>query len=445
MGKQWTDKEIKKLKSLCDDGFTSKEIAEKLTRPVGSVRAKLKNLNKKPKSNVSKEHLYQVGEVVNKTLKIMKQTRVKSGRRTCKGYVVKSLAYPDDKNDYEVAESVLKVGCGCAYITGQRICEENSLWSIKEIRKHIRNEDVEYSKSIAPSTSRTELYFVCNDVDCDYVKKMTPNKLTGRGFLCKRCSRNLSYGQLAFGQYQEYNKLKLESEKTLPRLGGRRADFINFETGMWVEIQGVQHTDTNHKWYEEAHEQDLIKREFANNNTQYNLIEIDMRISSWDYFKEQINKCEYLPNITDDDEIKILKLMEQNKRYPIEEIIDFYERGETLVQLGKRYKVSDVTIGNILEKNNVEIRSNGKQVRCITTGEIFETVAKAREWALKGSKIDMACRGQRNYAGVHPITGEKLAWEYVTHAEMYINYKAKRLAQSPSINIKLDESILILP
>ena len=66
-----------------------------------------------------------------------------------------------------------------------------------------------------------------------------------------------------------------------------------------------------------------------------------------------------------------------------------------------------------------EMRKGGKnplskRVRCITTDEIFGSVVEA---AVKynGDKTGIAkcCRGKLKTSGKHPITGEKLIWEYM--------------------------------
>ena len=53
-----------------------------------------------------------------------------------------------------------------------------------------------------------------------------------------------------------------------------------------------------------------------------------------------------------------------------------------------------------------------KKVLCINTGEIFGCSREAEEkYNVKG--IGACCRGVRKSAGKHPITGEKLRWEYI--------------------------------
>lgn len=58
----------------------------------------------------------------------------------------------------------------------------------------------------------------------------------------------------------------------------------------------------------------------------------------------------------------------------------------------------------------------GKQVICLNTGEIFPTMMDAARWCglSNSSSIGQVCNhtGKRKTAGKHPITQEKLQWEF---------------------------------
>lgn len=59
----------------------------------------------------------------------------------------------------------------------------------------------------------------------------------------------------------------------------------------------------------------------------------------------------------------------------------------------------------------------GKRVKCINTGEIFKTMMDAARWCglATACSIGQACNSQNKHksAGKHPITKEKLYWEFV--------------------------------
>lgn len=67
----------------------------------------------------------------------------------------------------------------------------------------------------------------------------------------------------------------------------------------------------------------------------------------------------------------------------------------------------------INEKNKIDPKI--KKIKCVTTGQIFNTMQEAMLWANLKSKsgICLVCQGKRNFAGKHPITNEKLVWEYI--------------------------------
>ena len=66
------------------------------------------------------------------------------------------------------------------------------------------------------------------------------------------------------------------------------------------------------------------------------------------------------------------------------------------------------------ESKNKISESHYKKIKCVTTNEIFNSIIEASEnYNINKSNITQCCRGKRKSAGKHPITGEKLVWEYV--------------------------------
>ena len=74
------------------------------------------------------------------------------------------------------------------------------------------------------------------------------------------------------------------------------------------------------------------------------------------------------------------------------------------------------------EEKKAQISNNrkgkgGKKVRCLNTGEIFETMMDAARWCglTNSTSIGQVCNktGKRKTAGKHPETQEKLKWEFV--------------------------------
>ena len=84
---------------------------------------------------------------------------------------------------------------------------------------------------------------------------------------------------------------------------------------------------------------------------------------------------------------------------------------------GRNKRCSEKMKGRKKDKSNLlygEKHQFSKKVKCITTGEIFNCMSDAeRKYNIYKGEVSKCCRGKRNYAGKHPVTGEKLVWEYV--------------------------------
>ena len=99
-------------------------------------------------------------------------------------------------------------------------------------------------------------------------------------------------------------------------------------------------------------------------------------------------------------------------RHLSQEIIDNLRKintGRPLSEEHKR-KISESNKG----RKKPHLGNNNKKIRCKNTGDVFESILKAAEWCgLKNSgNISSCAKGMTQYAGVHPISKEKLKWEY---------------------------------
>lgn len=465
--KVWTEKEIIELKKLNNKGNTPQEIADALKRTKGSVHTIMHKLKIKSKSKrkVKKTpYIYEIGEVVGDgTLRIIKQIRVKNSQGTIKGYVVKSLKYPDDKNDYEISEGNLKSGQRCAYISGKRIIEENSLWSIAEIRKHII--DKEQAKTIAPNHTKYKIKVKCDN--CNKEKMMLPTHLVQNGVSCKYCAKGTSYPELLFMSYNEEKDAGFIPQQRFNDFKRHIFDFVNYKRRIIVETHGIAHYEELDGFMNHTRtvESDKRKRQYCKENN-WTLIELDCRVSDFAYIKNSIANEILLENITDYDIKGILEIMASNKRHPVTEIIklytiDFktttdiarmfnicadtvtkilrknnvkirstsesllkgkllnqndiiklYRNGVPATKIAKKYKVGDGKIYSILKDNNIKIKSNGEShsisVKCIETGVIYPNMLNAaKSIGLKSSSsISNVINGRAKTAGGYH-------WEYV--------------------------------
>lgn len=79
-------------------------------------------------------------------------------------------------------------------------------------------------------------------------------------------------------------------------------------------------------------------------------------------------------------------------------------------------KVKDGTIDEVIYKS--KLNDNTKQVICLNTGEVFDSIVEA-SIKYNASSISTACYAGTT-SGTHPVTGEKLKW---MHYSDYIKTK----------------------
>lgn len=358
---------------------------------------------------MKKAHIFNIGETINGLIIVDKARDEKYNYKT---YEVQSITYPDAPT-YFMFETSLTKGRGDGYLPGGgRVYEGNSLYSKKEYRKYIV--DIEQSKTISPSHSK-KITMKCPE--CNNIKRIAPHILLKQGLSCSLCSKNISYPELVVLSYGEVKNLNLQHQVVFNDLPNRRIDFYSEKIGV-IETHGRAHYEENKMMnHKNTIESDIEKRKYCKEKG-LRLIELDCRYSDFDFIIDNINKCKHLPNITKKDEVEILKVMEQNKRYPVKEMIELYNEGNTTYQIAKKYNISHATAGNILKRNGVELKNASikrrKQVKCINTKETFNSLTEASEYyKVERSGIRNACNGKAKSAGKHPITEEKLTWEFI--------------------------------
>ena len=459
--KYWTEEEEKSLIELAPTK-TLKELSIIFDRHTAVIGRKLNELDIKAKEKTV-IYKYQIGQKIN-GIEIVDYTKDKNKN---KAYIVKSLRFPSAPN-YMVRETSLKKGYNDAYVSCRRIFEGNSLWSKKNIRKYII--DIEESKKIPPNSTK-KVEFKC-DI-CDNIKVMTPSVLVKHGIMCPKCSKGTSYPELFVMAYLEVKGIEYEHQKVFDDLPNRRFDFYLPEENTIIETHGIQHyEDRGIMDYQRTIKSDKEKRKYCKENN-WTLIELDCRISEFEFIKYSINNCNLLPNIEKNKEEEIKQLIQLNSNYyqskeiidlylygfssneigniyslsatiirsilkknnieirkgrprglvahnklelPDNEIIKLYESGLTTIKIAEIYNCSSATVKRVLSENNIKARSNGKpkkQVHCITTGETFTSLTIAcKEYKISPGNMSRACKNNKS-AGKHPITGEPLIWSFL--------------------------------
>ena len=406
------------------------------------------------------EYLYNIGDELN-GLKIIDKTRLNNQ----KAYEVQSLTYPDAPT-YKTTEGNLKKGRGDGYLNGNRVYEGNSLYSLKWTHPYIK--DIEFSKKVKINSSK-KITLKCPN--CGHEKEMVVAKFSNKGISCNICRYGISYPEKFFIFYLEEKNIRYEYQKTFQDFKSRRFDFYLPELNIIVETHGVQHYIKTNEFmsYKRTVKSDKEKREYCKSNN-IKLIEINCSMSDFNFIRNNINNSE-LPNINGEEEKIKTRLRDSPLYYNINKLLGMYEKGYNLSEISretgisrtiitnlfkkinkpinssprliqitneefenikrlyckekmgidaiaKEYNISRTVIRRILVENSIRIDNKRKKkvkIKCTNTGETFDSVVEAsKKYNIKSpSNIIQNAKGKQKYTGRHPVTGEKLYWEYV--------------------------------
>ena len=111
--------------------------------------------------------------------------------------------------------------------------------------------------------------------------------------------------------------------------------------------------------------------------------------------------------------------MRNRKVDNVKEVIKLYKKCKSSYVVSEELKINHKKVLMILKQNNIPIFSRIKKVRCLNTNYIFKSSQEAAEWCNIKNKDSIAscARGDTKSSGRHPITGEKLHWEYVEDSD----------------------------
>lgn len=308
------------------------------------------------------------------------------------------------------------------YQTGQIVCFENSIFKTRpDLVKYFYNKDdsLRHTKG-----SNRDVLLKCPE--CDNVFKSNPNNLSYKGFNCKMCSTGMSIGEKAMLSLIKINNIKVIKEKIYNDLKTEndkhyRFDFYLPEYNLIIEIHGEQHYKVNENsvWtsLDTTKNRDKIKKEYCNKkNIKY--VVIDNRKNNIESIIKGIQDSDISYIFINKNKNDIIKYSGDNlDSYDVKNIIKDFQNGMKYIDMQNKYQLSYGIIRYTLKKYNVYKKRNNyngvRKVRCINNNKTFDSIKDAKDWALESTNIAMCCRGERNSAGKHPVTGERLRWEYV--------------------------------
>lgn len=308
-----------------------------------------------------------------------------------------------------------------------------------DLVKFLVNKDDSYKYFIG--NSKTKIPMKCPE--CGYKKEMSPNQLTRHNsFSCPRCSDGVSYPEkFMFNLLEQLGvSLKLQlSKTTFSWCNKAKYDFYIEDFNCIIETHGPQHyVDTSGDWKDislaKTQANDRYKEQLARVNGIEHYVILDCRGSEMQWIKNSIMQSN-LPQLLKFREASIdwVACDEHARSSIVREVCALWNEGTKRVlhiadklkisrSSVRRYLMQGVQLGwcgydsKIERKNNYKRRS--KQVICLTTNQVFNSQLEAgRKYNVDVSTIGRCCSIRQRYkwnksAGKHPITGEKLEWEY---------------------------------
>ena len=317
-------------------------------------------------------------------------------------------------------------GQGCSVCKGYRVEKGiNDLWTKRPDLAHLLlNPNDGYTNTIH---SRAHTEWKCPN--CGNIKKSTFHSITQYGLHCDKCSDKISYPEKFIREMLKQLNVDFVSQKQFEWSNKRKYDF--YFDNIICETHGEEHythgfSQLNVKrglFEEQAN--DKYKKTLALNNgiNEDRYIELDCRKSEREWIRQSIlnsNLSKFYDlsvvdwelcdkNCCTSDIVTVCDLWNQGyKVKEIQGIMNLSPKSTTIC----RYLRKGTELGLCAYDGKIErLKGSQHRVKCITTNEIFNSISEAeRQYGI--NNISACCRGMTKSAGKHPITKEKMIWEY---------------------------------
>lgn len=358
---------------------------------------------------------YKIGDIVSGGI-IKGYTCVPDGKSKKgvvyykKGYLIMCDTYD---SIYKQRESDTIRGFSSPYKRGLKTCKNNTIKVLRpDLTPFIKNEG-DAEKTCIHSGENIE--WRCLNCDLEFFKK--PSYINKHGFKCPNCGIKKSYAEILMSKLLQ---VEFKEQKTFKNCFYKKKlpfDFYIPSLNVCIEMQGIQHYKPVEVFggelgFKETKIRDEIKRNFCKDNN-IELILIDSSKSDFNFILNNINNTKLKKYIKTSN----LDLSYHDKKY--KDIIYMFKKGLTYKEIYTSLETTYHHVVTVLKKEGLyEAKKRGghnrKTVKCINTGEIFYDAQEASNWCnVFYTNIRSCINGYQKSAGKHPITGEKLYWEYV--------------------------------
>jgi Zn finger protein HypA/HybF involved in hydrogenase expression len=335
-------------------------------------------------------------------------------------------------------ESVLLKGSGCKICGGSRVVAGyNDIATTHPEYVHIFYNPEDAKKCAIFSDKKV-------DFKCENCGSKIPQKHVStiqRGIiLCPLCKdKILSLGEKIMRAVLKRANIEFLHDSSTDYSEGRRYDFILSEYKTIIEIDGMQHSIKPFvvngecaKSIEEIQQIDNYKEQLALKNGIERYIHIDAKESDYNLIIQRIK--DNLNNIIPIDSLN-WDLVKLDTIKPVEtRCLDLWNSGmKSTVDISNKLNLGITAVRNTLKRyaelgecdyNPEDARrlvnkspeerkyNNIKAVICLNNLYIFDRMIWASRWC-GTKKVFDNCKGVRGHAGNHPLTGEKLQWQYL--------------------------------
>lgn len=400
---------------------------EYLIRPYSLTNCKLYNIL------MNYIYKYNIKDVIHTntgSFTILDKTYKTEYSRNVKAYIVKCNKC--DNIDI-ISENSLNQKTGCQNcnprVAKRGITDINT--THPDIAKQLLNENDKYTLTYG---SDKNVEFVCPT--CKNVITQIVHNVVKRGLRCKFCSDGFSYPEKFLCNILKQINVNFILQLTKSKFKWcfkYKYDFYMNDKNCIIETHGIQHykeSTLTTRTLEEEQENDKLKEQLAKESGIEHYIVLDCRKSESEWIKKSVLESELptLLNFTEND-IDWMKCHKNSLKSFIFEASNYWDNGiHSTTEIANIMNLSPCTIREYLiiasksgfstytREDAIKYKKHppSYKVKCLNTNEIFESVKIASEHVSIGEgSIRNACKGISKYAGINPITKEKLKWEYI--------------------------------
>lgn len=244
---------------------------------------------------INHEFSYKKGEIIKVStgnIEILDQISMKDNQNyNIRGYKYKCL---NDGYIGEVSEYKLKNKVGCSVCNNKIVVKGmNDLATThSHLLHYFTNKNDAYENSYG-SIKKT----LIQCPNCKYEKSYSINKLTTRGFACRKCGDGISYPEKFVFNFLEQLNVIFEIQKVFNWSGNKQYDFYLPELNLIIETHGLQHYQNNYSFSEnvkllDIKSNDNLKYELSLKNNIDKYIVLDCRKWEDNWIKNSIENSE---------------------------------------------------------------------------------------------------------------------------------------------------------